>query len=208
VNRDDGRAVAPRRDDARDPIEASDSQNRGSTPVPTLSEALSRGETRAKDAVPGEARNMPDRAATKDRPAGLADRVTLQVADAEGRETRIRVTVLGDQVRAVILPSDQESARHLERRMDDLQAALVRQGFADPKVSVQSPGAAGTHAAWGAVPGGTQGSDASGRGTDQPAEDRGQGSGRQDQERGRDGQRHPQQRFRERDPDDRQNQDA
>lgn len=151
---------------------------------------------------------MPDRAETKERPAGLADRVTLQVADAEGRETRIRVTVQGDQVRAVILPSDQESARHLERRMDDLQAALVRQGFADPKVSVQSPGTAGNQAAWGAVAGGSHGENASGRGTDQPAEDQGQGSGRQHQERGGDGQRQPQQRFRERDRDDRQNQDA
>jgi hypothetical protein len=151
---------------------------------------------------------MPERAETKDRPAGLADRVTLQVTDAEGRETRIRVTVLGDQVRAVIVPSDQESARHLERRMDDLQAALVRQGFVDPKVSVQSPGLAGNQAGWGAAPGGMQTDNASGRGMDQPADDRGQGSGRQNQERGGDGQRHPQQRFRERDPDDRQNQDA
>ncbi len=208
ATREDESAPVPRREDAREASEPSDAQSRASATVTTLSESMSRGEPRSKELVGGEARNMPDRAETKDRPAGLADRVTLQVADAEGRETRIKVTVLGDQVRAVILPNDQESARHLERRMDDLQAALVRQGFADPKVSVQSPGAASTQAAWGAAPGGTQTDHASGRGTDQPAEDRGQGSGRQDQDRHGDGQRHPQQRFRQRDRDDRQNQDA
>jgi uncharacterized protein with FMN-binding domain len=200
--------LASGREEARDTNEPSDSQGRASATVANLTESLSRAEPRSKEAAASEARNMPDRSETKDRPAGLADRVTLQVADAEGRETRIKVTVLGDQVRAVILPSDQESARHLERRMDDLQAALVRQGFADPKVSVQSPGTTGNQAAWAAAPGGAQADNASGRGKDQPAEDQGQGSGRQNQERGGDGQRHPQQRFRERDPDDRQNQDA
>ncbi len=208
ANRGDDLSSQAARPDARDTAEPSDSENRASATLPTPTESLSRGEGRAKEVAGAEARNMPDRAETKERPAGLADRVTLQVADAEGRETRIRVTVQGDQVRAVILPSDQESARHLERRMDDLQAALVRQGFADPKVSVQSPSTTAGQVAWGTGAGGTQGDNASGRGTDQPAEDRGQGSGRQHQERGGDGQRHPQQRFRERDRDDRQNQDA
>ncbi len=208
MNREDGATPQAGKTEARERTEPSDSENRASATMPTPTESPGRGEARAKAVAGGEARNMPDRAETKERPAGLADRVTLQVADAEGRETRIRVTVQGDQVRAVILPSDQESARHLERRMDDLQAALVRQGFADPKVSVQSPSTAGSQVAWGAGAGGAQGENASGRGTDQPAEDRGQGSGRQQQERGGDGQRHPQQRFRERDRDDRQNQDA
>jgi hypothetical protein len=205
----DGEAViVPRTGEQIETRDPSDSPDRASIATQPPSAPTNRGDSRVREALNGEARNMPDRAETKDRPAGVADRVTLQVADADGRQTRIRVTVLGDQVRAVLVPSDQESARHLERRMDDLQAALVRQGFADPKVSVQSPLAASTAAPWGAAPAGTQAEHASGRGTDQPAEDRGQGSGRQEQDRRGDGQRQSQQRFRERDRDDRQNQDA
>jgi hypothetical protein len=87
-----------------------------------------------------EARNLPQDDSGNDRPAGTADRVTLQVSDGEGRQTRIRVSVIGEQVRAVIVPPDQESARQLERRMDDLQTALARQGFTGSRVTVQPAG--------------------------------------------------------------------
>ena len=171
------------------------------------SEAAGRVAAHSREAPSGEARNLPDGTETKQRPAVLAERVTLQVADADGRQTRIRVSVQGDQVRAVIVPADQEAARHLERRMDDLQEALVKQGFPAPKVTVQSPASASGGLSWGALPG-TSNENASGRGMDQPSEERGQGSGRQEQNRHGGGQRHPQQRFRQGDRDDRQNQDA
>ncbi len=206
----DNRSVTsgPRVDEA-ERVEPSDAQSRGSVPAGSLTDPVGRSDSRPREAAAGEARNMPDRSETKDRPAGLADRVTLQVGDGDGRQTRIKVTVQGDQVRAVILPGDQESGRQLEQRMDELQAALVRQGFADPKVSVQSvshgPGGA---VPWGAAPGGTTTENAASRGMDRPADEQGQGSGRREQDRHGDGQRHSQQRFRHRDPDDRQNQDG
>lgn len=163
-------------------------------------EAATRGEARARDAQPGEARNLRDDGAESGRPAGIADRVSLKVSDAEGRETRIRVSVIGDQVRAVLQPSDGESARQLERRMDDLQQALIRQGFTDPKVTVQVAATRGeTGTPWAAATGGP-GEPAPSRGTDQPTGDQRQGSGRREAGRDGEGERHPQQRNRERDP--------
>ncbi|MEO8633730.1 MAG: hypothetical protein ABI587_00495 [Gemmatimonadales bacterium] len=154
--------------------------------------------TRSHTADSGEARNLPSRDQNREAPAGLADRVTLQVTDAEGRPTRIRVAVLGQQIRAVILPPDNESARQLERRMDDLHAALVRQGFVDPRVSVQQSVTAEAAAAF-ASP---NRSDVPGpRGTEQPAGEPRQGSGRRDQQQQGEQQRHPQGRSRYRDPE-------
>lgn len=162
--------------------------------------AATRGEANAAPA--SEARNLRDAWQAPSRPAGAADRVTLQLADAEGRQTRIRVAVLGDQVRATILPPDGEGARQLERRMDELQAALVRQGFTDAKVTVQAA-RADAAPAWTAAPGGGPADLRSTSGTDQPPGDQRQGSGRRDGDRHGDGQRHPDQRSRERDPNDR-----
>jgi hypothetical protein len=141
----------------------------------------------------------------KERPAGAADRVTLQVADAEGRQTRIRVAVRGEQVRATILPPDAASARQLEQRMDELQAALVRQGFTDAKVTVQATRAEST-APWGGTPAPGFADHSTSGGTDQPPGDQRQGTGRRDEGRQGDGHRHPQQRPRERDPHDRRRQ--
>ena len=205
--RDDG-ISSPRASEQSDAREPSDSQRGGSGPATMPSEAAGRVAAQSREAPSGEARNLPDGTETKQRPAVLAERVTLQVADADGRQTRIRVSVQGDQVRAVIVPADQEAAQHLERRMDDLQEALVKQGFPAPKVTVQSPASASGGLSWGAPPSGTSNENASGRGMDQPSEERGQGSGRQEQNRHGGGQRHPQQRFRQGDRDDRQNQDA
>lgn len=206
---DDRTANAAPREERTERSAPSDSAGRASVGASGSDLSANRSEPRTREGAAGEARNMPLAAETKSRPAGLADRVTLQVADGDGRQTRIRVSVQGDQVRAVILPGDQESSRHLEQRMDDLQAALVRQGFVDPKVSVQTAGrGAGEGTPWGAAPGGPATEQGASRGMDRPAEDQGQGAGRREQDRHGDGQRHPQQRFRHRDPDDRQNQDA
>lgn len=148
-----------------------------------------------------EAHNLPKESGDTRRAAGLADRVTMTVADGEGRETRIRVAVVGEQVRATIIAPDGESAQQLERRMDDLTAALVRRGFAEPRVTVQAGQDAGP--VWAGANGIRMESDLP-RGTEQPAGDQRQGHGRREQERQGDGQqRHPQGRFRQRDPEDR-----
>lgn len=180
----------------------SDAGSAASLQAYDLNGPATHGEIRSPERSAGEARNLLDSTDARERPAGVADRVTLAIADADGRQTRIRVVVLGDHVRAVIQPPDGEAARHLERRMDDLQAALVRQGFVDPKVSVR---VAGTEAAspWSvATPGGSSDAPPS-RGTDQPPGDQRQGTGRRDQERQEQGGQHPQRRSRERDPEDR-----
>lgn len=161
--------------------------------------------TRPREASPGEARNLPSRDRNRDVPAGLADRVTLQLTDADGRRTRIRVAVLGEQVRAVILPPDNETGRQLERRMDDLHAALVRQGFVDPRVSVQQSAAPEAVAGW-VPPGRTD--VAVPRGAEQPAGDQRQGSGRREQQQHGEQQRHPQGRSRDRDPEPRERESA
>jgi hypothetical protein len=160
---------------------------------------------RQREASPGEARNLPSRERTPDGPAGFADRVTLQLTDADGRPTRIRVAVLGEQVRAVILPPDHETGRQLERRMDDLHAALVRQGFVDPRVSVQQSVASEAAAGW--VPPGRTDVPVP-RGAEQPAGDQRQGSGRREQQQHGEQQRHPQGRSRDRDPEPRERESA
>lgn len=160
---------------------------------------------RPHEAGSGEARNLPSRDWSREVPAGLADRVTLQLTDADGRPTRIRVAVLGEQVRAVILPPDMESGRQLERRMDDLHAALVRQGFVDPRVSVQQ--SVGPEAVAGWVPPGRTDVPVP-RGAEQPAAEQRQGSGRREQQQHGEQQRHPQGRSRDRDPEPRERESA
>lgn len=129
-----------------------------------------------------EARNLPQPESDTERPAGSADRITLQVRDGDGRPTRIRVSVVGDQVRAVITPPDGESARQLERRMDELQSALARQGFAALKVSVQ---AAVEHGSEGMAGAGLATATSDTRptpGREQPAGDQPQGRNPRDQQ--------------------------
>lgn len=160
---------------------------------------------RPHEAGSGEARNLPSRDWSREVPAGPADRITLQLTDADGRPTRIRVAVLGEQIRAVILPPDTESGRQLERRMDDLHAALVRQGFVDPKVSVQQSVASEAVAGW--VPPGRTDVPVP-RGAEQPADEQRQGSGRREQQQHGEQQRHPQGRSRDRDPEPRERESA
>lgn len=155
-----------------------------------------RGETR-------EARNLPSHESTEQKAAGSADRVTLKVADDEGRQTRIRVSVTGSQIRAVITPPDGMSARQLEQRMDQLHDTLVRQGFTDPKVVIRAaPEIVSDAAALVGASGSQEGRSAAPAGKDQPAGDQRQGRGQREQDRG-DGHRHPQGHSRERDPRDR-----
>ncbi|MBK8005962.1 MAG: hypothetical protein IPK12_19100 [Gemmatimonadetes bacterium] len=174
------------------------------TPVPaSLSPALpARGERASAMATGREARDVPYSSPPKEQAAGSADRVTLAVTDDAGRQTRIRVAVLGEQVRATIVPPDGDTAQQLERRMDDLTAALVRQGYADPKVTVQV--AADTGPAWGGAAGAAATDTTAARGTDQPAGQERQGSGRREPDRqaGQE-QRQSHQRGRQRDPEDR-----
>jgi hypothetical protein len=149
-----------------------------------------------------EARILPSEGDVLPRAAGVADRVTITLDDDDGQQTRIRVAVIGEQVRATILTPDGESAWQLERRMDDLTAALVRRGFAEPRVTIQHPADAGP--AWAGAANGVKSDVEVPRGTEQPAGDQRQGSGRREQERQGDGQqRHPHGRPRQRDPDDR-----
>ena len=178
----------------------SDSAASVSVSVPGVAERLTERGDAASGRVDGEARNLPHQASGREQPAGLADRVTLQVADADGRQTRIRVSVLGDQVRAVIVPPDAESARQLERRMDDLQAALTRQGFGSSKVSVQQVGESAIER--GGAPAAALVSTGEGRGAaspgrDQPAGDQRQGRGQREQQHPGDGHRHPNGRSRD-----------
>jgi len=184
-----------------DAAAASDASTAASAFSPGLSERPVRSGTEGLARPAGEARNLPDEGSAGHRPAGSSDRVTLQVADADGRQTRIRVAVLGDQIRAVIVPPDPASARQLERRMDELQAALARQGFSDSRVSVQRSGGGGHEslagAAWTAA-GESRTEMTSGR--EQPAGDQRQGRGQREQDRSGDGSRHFQGRHRERDP--------
>ncbi len=152
-----------------------------------------------------EARNLPSDGSTDAKAAGSADRVTLQVSDEDGRQTRIRVTVTGNQVRAVITPPDDISARQLEQRMDQLTETLVRQGYADPKVMVRTATDA-MNEARAAVQAGTGAQDGRTAGPasrEQPAGDNRQGRGQREQHRSGDGHRHPQGQPRDRDPRDR-----
>ncbi len=180
----------------------SDAGARGSAHGPDGSLRAARAAEGAERGGVREAHELREAWVERGRPAGAADRVTLQVADSDGRQTRIRVAVLGDQVRATILPPDSTSARQLEQRMDELQAALVRQGFTDAKVTVQAGRGDGA-LPWGAGQPVAPHELRSSSGTDQPPGDQRQGTGRRDGERQGDGQRHPHQRPRERDLNDR-----
>ncbi len=161
-----------------------------------------RGERATATAAGREARDVPYTSPPKEQAAGSADRVTLAVTDDAGRQTRIRVAVLGEQVRATIVPPDGDTAQQLERRMDDLTAALVRQGYSDPKVTVQVAGDTGP--AWGGAAGAAATDTTAARGTDQSAGQERQGGGRREPDRqaGQD-QRQSHQRGRQRDPEDR-----
>lgn len=134
-----------------------------------------------------EARNLPQPDSGDNRPAGSADRVTLQVSDGDGRQTRIRVSVVGDQVRAVITPPDNESARQLEHRMDELQTALARQGYTATKVSIQAAAESGSEAMAGAglAVGSSEARTTPGR--EQPAGDQRQGRNPRDQQQSQGG---------------------
>ncbi len=178
----------------------SDSSTGAWATVPGARESFVPGGIRAGVRSMVEARNVPEGGEVQEKPAGLADRVTLQVADADGRSTRIRVTVLGDQVRALILPPDGESAGQLQRRMDELQAALVRHGFVDSRVTVQPAGREGVP--WGTTPTGAEAGPTSSRSTEPPSDGRHRG-GRDYDERQGDGSRHPRERGQERDRHDR-----
>jgi hypothetical protein len=129
-----------------------------------------------------EARNLPQDTSGNERPAGTADRVTVQVSDGEGRQTRIRVSVIGEQVRAVIVPPDPESARQLERRMDDLQTALARQGFSGSRVTVQPVGEQEIGSAVPLTGFALAGETRMTSGREQPAGDERQGRGQRDQQ--------------------------
>ncbi|HXW97619.1 MAG TPA: hypothetical protein VEI47_08545 [Gemmatimonadales bacterium] len=147
---------------------------------------------------------MPDMTESPLRPAAIADRATVQVADVDGRLTRIRVAVLGNQVRAVISPPDSEAARQLVSRMDELQAALAKQGFADPRITVQGaePDRSTVMPLGAPSPVAGPTANSTSRGTEQPPGDQRQGSGQQGQQRGGSRQ-NPQQRSHQRDPEDR-----
>ncbi len=204
--RDESPRAARREPEERsDPPAPSDAGARGSAGAAEGRARESRPMDGADRAALREAHELREAWVERGRPAGAADRVTLQVADSDGRQTRIRVSVLGDQVRATILPPDSSSARQLEQRMDELQAALVRQGFTDAKVSVQAGRGEGA-LPWGASQAAATNEPRSSSGTDQPPGDQRQGTGRRDGERQGDGQRHPHQRPRERDPNDRRRQ--
>ncbi|HWA58134.1 MAG TPA: flagellar hook-length control protein FliK, partial [Gemmatimonadales bacterium] len=150
----------------------------GSTPAERIA---SRGDADTVGAK-REARNLPQPDGGSERPAGSADRVTLQVSDGEGRQTRIRVSVVGDQVRAVITPPDNESARQLEHRMDELQTALARQGFTASRVSVQAAGESGSEGAVAAAVTASTSDVRTTPGREQPAGDQRQGRGQRDQQ--------------------------
>lgn len=178
---------------------ASDSPVSASNPGPGRTESLTSRSSSSGPEENGEARNLPQEGPGNDRPAGSADRVTVQVSDSEGRQTRIRVSVLGDQVRAVIVPPDSESARQLEQRMDDLQTALARQGFASSKVSVQQAGENAVErngASLATLASGAEGK-AGSPGREQPAGDQRQGRGQREQQHPGDGHRHPNGRSRD-----------
>ncbi len=181
---------------------ASDDARSASAPPASLTATPTRDGERPAEAPRGEARNLPRGEVSEERPAGNADRVTLQVIDQEGRSTRIRVAVLGQQIRAVIVPQDGEGGRHLEQRMDELHAALARQGFVDSRVTVQSSGTEQT-TSWASPAANAPAAPGTSRGTDQPPGEQRQGSGRRDQGRQGDGQRHPQGRSRDREEDSR-----
>lgn len=192
---------AERRD--RPATEPSPAGERATAAPASLSPAApGRGERATTMAAGREARDVPYTSPPKEQAAGSADRVTLAVTDDAGRQTRIRVAVLGEQVRATIVPPDGDTAQQLERRMDDLTAALVRQGYSDPKVTVQVAGDTGP--AWGGAAGAAATDTTAARGTDQSAGQERQGSGRREPDRqaGQE-QRQSHQRGRQRDPEDR-----
>ena len=197
-----GRTARQDREERPDEPAPSDVAARGSAGAPDGRAREARAPAGADRGAAREAHELREAWVERGRPAGAADRVTLQVADVDGRQTRIRVSVLGDQVRATILPPDTTSARQLEQRMDELQATLVRQGFTDAKVTVQAGRGEGA-LPWSAGQAIAPNELRSSSGTDQPPGDQRQGTGRRDGDRQGDGQRHPHQRPRERDPNDR-----
>ena len=195
----------PRRESLARETAPSVTPNASSTISGLRDAALTTRAATDSESAQAEARNLRGGMPTETRPAGVADRVTLQVQDDDGRETRIRVAVRGDQVRAVIQPPDAEAARQLSGRMEDLQAALTKQGFVDPKVTVQA--ASGGSDRLGVVAAGapvstTPTTSTSSRGREQPSGDQRQGTGQQGQERGS-GRQHSRHESPKRDPMDR-----
>ena len=136
--------------------------------VPPASEAP-RGATFAA----GEARTEPTAAvrAETGAPAIATDGVTLQLPDPEGGNTRIRVDVRGDTVRARIVPQHPELAGRLTADVDDVRAGLGRQGFSTATVSIRTPPATTGRESVAAASDGTSVSPA-GRSTDAPPDTR------------------------------------
>lgn len=75
--------------------------------------------------------------ASPEAPIRHTDWVTLRVDTAGQGTVRIRVAVLGNQVRATILHEDAGLAAQLKTRVGDLRQALVRQGFSESQLSIQ-----------------------------------------------------------------------
>lgn len=75
--------------------------------------------------------------ASPEAPIRHTDWVTLRVDTAGQGTVRIRVAVLGNNVRATILHEDAGIAAQLSTRVGDLRQALVRQGFSKSQLSIQ-----------------------------------------------------------------------
>ncbi|HWP02064.1 MAG TPA: hypothetical protein VNL96_01265 [Gemmatimonadaceae bacterium] len=67
----------------------------------------------------------------------LQQQITLRLDD--GSAARLRITVRGDRVEALIVEPDSLAAGRLFGRVEELRAALQRSGFSDPIVVVRAP---------------------------------------------------------------------
>lgn len=67
----------------------------------------------------------------------LQQQITLRLDD--GGAARLRITVRGDRVEALIVEPDSAAAGRLFGRVEELRAALQRSGFTDPIVVVRAP---------------------------------------------------------------------
>ena len=65
------------------------------------------------------------------------DRVTIRVADANGNQMKITVTVSGERVHANISSETHADAQQLKGRVTELQRSLERHGFTDASVAVR-----------------------------------------------------------------------
>jgi hypothetical protein len=72
-------------------------------------------------------------------PVAGPQHATVRFTTPDGRESRIRVSVVGDTVRATIM-TDAHAAPAMERALPELQRSLSDRGFADAQVSVRVVG--------------------------------------------------------------------